>query len=208
VWALVSLYLLYHLVISLTFKGLFRNEASNPEWSRLKWYTTYSGTRTTRFRMRQKCSGTSYIPISVGTAPAVSYIITNKPPSPVWTLALMNVSCSLPSGPIRLIEELQLKTLLEILWQALTSMEHLKGRFRTSWQLEYGVSTVGPNYCLLVSIVFWSDQGHEWEERVWSGRFWWPVDYPRIGLYHALLPPTLSNLSIPHHMPRFQIFIP
>lgn len=26
--------------------------------------------------------------------------------------------------------------------------------FRTSWLLEHGVSAVGPNYCLLVSIVF------------------------------------------------------
>lgn len=87
-------------------------------------------------------------------APAVSHIIMNKLLSLAWTLALMNVSCSLLLGPIRLAETLQLKTLLEILWPALTSMEHLKGCFRTSWQLEHGVSTVGPNYCLLVSIVF------------------------------------------------------
>ena len=141
-------------------------------------------------------------------APAVSHIITNKLLSLAWTLALMNVSCSLLLGPIRLTEALQPKTLLEILWQALTSIECLKGRFRTSWQLEHGVSTVSHNYCLLVSIVFWSDQGHGWEERVRSGKFWWPVDYLQTGLYHALLPPTLSNLSIPHHMPRFQISIP
>src|SRR6266700_4880074 len=68
VWALASLYLLYHLVISLAFKDLFRNEASNPEWSRSKRYTTHSGTRTTRSGMRQKCSGISYVPVSVGTA--------------------------------------------------------------------------------------------------------------------------------------------
>ena len=67
VWALASLCLLYHLVISLTCKDLFWNEASNLDWSRLKRYTTHSGTRATRSGMRQKCSGISYVPVSVGT---------------------------------------------------------------------------------------------------------------------------------------------
>jgi hypothetical protein len=66
-WALASLYLLYHLVISLTLKDIFRNKASNPEWSRLKRYTTHSGTRTSRSGMRQKCSGISCVPVLVGT---------------------------------------------------------------------------------------------------------------------------------------------
>ena len=47
--------------------NLFRNKASNPEWSRSKRYTTHSGTRTTRSGMRQKCSGISYVPVLVGT---------------------------------------------------------------------------------------------------------------------------------------------